>query len=136
MRSPPSTPFDAQRITSGVASRITEYWHEWRRRRRWVAELQKAAALGQLDDMLQDVGVTPAELDALTGGPLDAGHQLEILAEAEQIDLSTVPAQELRDAHLTCVRCECREPCKRWLQTGIWHHEGDPRCPNAALLRQ
>ncbi len=120
----------------GAAARLAERWRLWRERRRWIGEMRDAAALGRLEGLLHDIGITHAELDFLIDGPADAGRQFEQLAAAEHVDLSGLAPEVLRDAMWKCIRCSCREPCKRWLESGIWDYEGDPRCPNAALLRQ
>ena len=125
---------EAPVVAPGLTARIAERWRLWRHRRRWISEMRDAAALGRLDDLLQDVGMTRGELDLLIEVPLDAGQQFETLAEMEKVELSAIPPDELREAHWNCVRCDCREPCKRWLATGVWEHEGDSRCPNADLL--
>ena len=117
-----------------LAARIAERWRLWRQRRRWISELQQVAALGRLDDLLGDIGISHADLDQLIDRPADAGRQFEQLAAMEQVDLRQFPPEVLREAEWACLRCECRAPCKRWLRTGAWEHDGDSRCPNAALL--
>jgi Family of unknown function (DUF6455) len=119
----------------GLAARITEHWRLWRQHRRWVGEIADAASLGRLDGILNDVSMTRAELDLLIAGPADAGRQLDQMAAAEGADLRRLRPEDLRQASWTCIHCEKRAPCKRWLRCGIWDGKGDPRCPNAALLR-
>jgi uncharacterized protein YjiS (DUF1127 family) len=119
----------------GFAARLTERLRLWRERHRWIGEMTNAATLGRLDDLLNDVAVTRAELGVLIEAPADAGRQFETLAEMARIDLRHLSPAVLRDATWVCTLCECREPCKRWLHTGVWQHAGDPRCPNAALFR-
>lgn len=117
-----------------LAARIVERFRLWRERRRWVREMTAAATLSRLDDLLNDVELTRAELDRLIEGPPDAGRQLEALAGMEQIDLHSLDAAVLREATWTCARCQSRAACKRWLRDGVWRGDGDTRCPNAALL--
>ncbi len=118
-----------------LAGRIAERLRLWRERRRWVHEMAAAATLSRLDDLLNDVELTRAELDRLIDGPSDAGRQLEALAAMAQVDLHDVDAATLREAGWTCAGCRLRSACKGWLRDGIWRGEGDTRCPNAALLR-
>lgn len=118
-----------------MAAQLADRWRLWRQRRRWIAEMQQAAALGRLDDLLHDVGITHAELDALIDAPADAGRQFELLAEMEHADLRQFPPEVRREAEWACIRCDCRAACKRWLNRGVWDYQGDPRCPNAGLLR-
>lgn len=117
-----------------LAKRCTERFRLWRRKRRWMAEMADAAALGRLDDILNDIGMTHAELEELMAAPADSGRQFEIMAEMEGLDLDKLPSHVLREAMWQCTRCPFRAPCKRWLRTGEWRHQGDSRCPNAALL--
>jgi uncharacterized protein YjiS (DUF1127 family) len=118
-----------------LAGRIAERLRLWRERRRWVHEMANAATLGRLDDLLNDVELTRAELDRLIDGPPDAGRQLERLAGLAQVDLHGIDAAALREATWKCARCELRAACRSWLRDGIWRGDGDTRCPNAVLLR-
>lgn len=119
-----------------LAGRIAERLRLWRERRRWVREMTTAATLSRLDDLLNDVELTRAELDQLVDGPPDAGRQLERLAAMAEIDLHAIDAATLREATWRCARCQLRTACKGWLRDGIWRGGGgDTRCPNAALLR-
>ena len=135
MLDPDTIAFSPPIAGPGLTARIAEYWRLWRQHRRWVGEIADAAALGRLDGMLNDLAMTRAELDLLIAAPADAGRQLEQMAEAEQADLHALSPDTLREASWTCIRCEKRAPCRRWLRTGVWDGRGDPRCPNAALLR-
>jgi uncharacterized protein YjiS (DUF1127 family) len=117
-----------------LTARFTERLRLWRQRRRWMSEMADAAQLGRLDDTLNDVGITRAELGALIEAPADAGRQFETLAEMAQIDLRRLSPAVLREALWVCTRCESRAPCQRWLRTGVWRDGADMRCPNAALF--
>ncbi len=119
----------------GLAARCAERFRAWRRKRRWVRELKDAQALGRLDEVLDDIGITRAEMDELMAAPADAGRQFEVMAKLEGVDLAQVDAGALREATWKCVRCDSRAPCKRWMRTGLWSYGGDPRCPNARLWR-
>lgn len=119
----------------GFAGRIAEHYRLWRERRRWIGEMANAASLGRLDDVLNDVGLTRAELDLIAEGPVDAGRQFETLAGLAEADLPSFSPAVLREAMWKCTRCAHREACQRWLRTGEWHAGEDMRCPNAALFR-
>ncbi len=93
-----------------------------------------AAALGRLDGILNDVGLTHAELNFLIAAPADAGRQFDHLAEMEGVDVHQLAPEVLREATWKCLRCPLRRPCKHWLRAGVWDGDGDTRCPNAALL--
>jgi len=59
----------------------------------------------------------------------------ETLAAMEGVDIRQLDPAVLREATEKCGRCACRKACRRWLRTGAFQHAGDPRCPNADLLR-
>jgi uncharacterized protein YjiS (DUF1127 family) len=120
---------------SGLFGRCIGRLRAWRQKRRWVREMRDAAALGKLDDILEDIGMTRAELDELLAAPANAGRQFEMMAELEGVDLTRLRAGVVREAIKTCSHCASRGPCERWLRTGVWKYSGDPRCPNAALFR-
>lgn len=88
----------------GFGSIFAERFRDWRQQRRQIAALAAA------------------------------GPQFEAMATAEDVDPNGLDPAALCKAIWVCGRCECREPCKRWLREGIWKYDGDPRCPNAALL--
>ena len=136
MTDPATTALPPIESPRGVAARFIERFRWWRQRRRWIGEMADAAALGRPGEMLDDVGITRAELGFLIKAPADAGRQFETLAAAEEADLRRLRPEVLREAMWVCARCASRVPCKRWLRTGIWNYSGDPRCPNAALLHR
>lgn len=120
-----------------LAARLALRLRLWHERRRWMREMRAAAALSRLDDVLNDVELTRAELDQLVVGPPDAGRQLETLAEMAGVDLRRCDPAALREATWKCARCDYRAACKAWLRDGIWRGGGgDTRCPNAGLLLQ
>jgi hypothetical protein len=59
----------------------------------------------------------------------------ETLAEMVGVDTRQLDPAVLSEAMGKCARCATRKACRRWLRTGIFQYAGDPRCPNAALLR-
>jgi hypothetical protein len=63
-----------------------------------------------------------------------AGKQFETLAQMVETDLNRIDPAVLQEATNTCARCASRKACRRWLRTGVFAYDGDPRCPNAALL--
>lgn len=128
--------FDPPVPPSHFVARAAERYRCWRRKRRWIAEMRKAAALGRLDEVLADLGLTRAELDELMATPADAGREFEIMARMEGLDPDRLRPEVLRDAMRNCMRCEARDACKCWLRTGVWRHDGDPRCPNAGLFHR
>ncbi len=129
-------PVEARAPAPSLAARLAARFRLWRRRRRWLAEMSEAAALGRLDDMLNDMSLTRAELGTLVDAPADAGTQFETFARLADVDLRELDPAVLREAIWKCTRCDCRTACKLWLRTGVWKHAGDQRCPNAELLRR
>ena len=136
MAFPAELNFDPPVPSSGVVARYAERFRCWRRNRRFIAEMRKAAVLGRLDEVLTGLGLTGADLDELMKAPAEAGRQFEILARMAGIEPDRLRPEVLREALCTCTRCESGTACKRWLRTGVWRHDGDPRCPNVKLLRR
>lgn len=118
----------------GLPARIVARFRLWRKRRRWIGEMADAAAFGQLDGILADVGLNHAELGFLMDGPADAGREFGIFAQMQGVDVKRLPPDVVREAVHACAHCASRVPCKRWLRTGTWKYDGDSRCPNAALF--
>ena len=123
-------------LSPHLGGRIAARYRLWRERRRWVGEMANVAALGRLNDVLNDVGLTRAELGVMVEGPADAGRQFETLAGLAEADLTACSPAALREAAWICARCAHRDACKRWLRTGEWRDDEDMRCPNATLFRR
>ncbi|HEV2335293.1 MAG TPA: hypothetical protein VGS13_07340 [Stellaceae bacterium] len=134
MTSPIEFAVAAPLTARGLTARLAERLRRWRQHRRWIGDMANAAALGSLDDTLNDVGLTRTELDTLIEAPEDAGTQFETLAEMARVDLHKLDPAVLREASWVCRRCEARAPCTGWLRTGVWRSGVDMRCPNAAIF--
>jgi hypothetical protein len=63
-----------------------------------------------------------------------AGKQFETFTQMQGVDPSRIDPAALQEAIDTCARCASRKACRQWLRTGVFAYDGDPRCPNAALL--
>ena len=124
----------ASPMLPGWAAELAGRWRLWRQKRRWIGEMKGAVALDGVEGVLHDIGITRAELDLVVDSPADAGTQFQQMAEMSGIDLQRIEAAALREAVLKCTSCERREPCKRWLRSGVWRDGVDMRCPNAALF--
>jgi uncharacterized protein YjiS (DUF1127 family) len=120
----------------GFLVALAQRYRLWRQRRRWIAEMADATALGHLDDILNDAAISRADLRFLIEAPVDAGRQIDAMAHTGGVDLAVLPPDTRREAEWVCARCVCRGPCKHWLRTGEWQDGDDTRCPNAALFRQ
>jgi hypothetical protein len=64
------------------------------------------------------------------------GREFETLAKMHGVDIDQLDPVLMREAIGRCAQCSCRKACRRWLRTGVFQYRGDPRCPNAALLRR
>src|SRR6266702_156943 len=67
--------------------------------------------------------------------PCRRGREFATWAKMHGFDIGQLDPALLRAAVETCAHCSCRKARRRWLRTGVFEHAGDPRCPNAALLR-
>jgi hypothetical protein len=63
-----------------------------------------------------------------------AGKQFETFRHMLEVGLNRIDPAVVQEATNTCARCACRKACRQWLRTGTFAYDGDPRCPNAALL--
>jgi len=107
-----------------------------RRKRRWVGEIKNAVQSGRLDNVLNDVGITCAELELIVNAPTDAGTQFETFSEMAHTALGRLDPGARRQAAWVCIHCRRRVACKRWLRAGVWRGDGsDMPCPNGALFR-
>lgn len=63
------------------------------------------------------------------------GRQFETFIEMQGIALDELDPAVRREAAERCASCASRKACRRWLRTGLFAYDGDPRCPNAGLMR-
>lgn len=116
--------------------RVMERVHGWRRKQRWIGELKNAVQLGRLDDTLNNVGITRAELELIVNAPNDAGNEFGTFAELAHTAFGRLDPAARRQAAWVCIHCRRRIACKRWLRTGVWRGDGSEMlCPNAGLFR-
>jgi hypothetical protein len=64
-----------------------------------------------------------------------SGKQFERFMQLQGVDREHLDPAALQKAAERCTRCACRKACRHWLRTGAFAYAGDPRCPNAGLLR-
>lgn len=113
-------------------NRIRDLIHRWRAR--WELD---GLPPGELDRMLAEVGLTPAELDALP----DGGEHVARLLPA-MLELNGLDSQELsrrlgllyRDLQRVCSTCTDVGRCSKLMDEGAPLHQLTEICPNAEAM--
>jgi hypothetical protein len=103
---------------------LAQWWRNWNRRRRNIAELDWRIA--------HDLAVSPAELRVLAGKwPDDLLHR-----RLEQLDLDRahVEPQVLRDLERVCTLCGSKRRCRHELAGNPYDSRWIEYCPNATTL--
>jgi hypothetical protein len=98
--------------------------------RRYLEELDRR---GELDGLLEAIGVTRVQLDAFAVSPLASAELLmKMMAHAGVGDVDI--HDEAGDPELRCRACDNWRQCRRWIQRGANDDSYRTFCPNAALL--
>ena len=126
------------RRRSAVSARIEaikRFAADFMRRGAFRSELAKLDRHGKLDTILEDIGITRAELNIMARGYPEADRLLPTMAYRLGIALDEIDAHSLHALKHTCVLCQSHRKCRRWLASG--RREGAERfCPNHPLLER
>lgn len=110
-----------------------------RQLREIAASVHELAALGQMmENMAQDLGLSPAEIRALAAKGTNAAKELPCLLEALRINIQTLAEQEplvLRDLQRVCTLCDHKRECDRDIAAGALAMHYQSYCPNADTVR-
>ena len=112
---------------------VVDFVEGMQRRRRLRRELAQLAAMGSLDAVLADIGLSRSQIDSLIAGCDGSGEQLEQMLRRLGIDAAQLPVDSLRDMTWTCTQCPDKAKCREWLASA---EKPDYRsfCPNAEQL--
>jgi hypothetical protein len=91
-----------------------------------------------MENIAQDLRLSPAELRALTAKGTNAAKQLPCLLEALRINIQTLAEQEpsvLRDLQRVCTLCDHKRECDLYLATGALATHCQSYCANADTVR-
>jgi hypothetical protein len=128
-----ATSSDTQSPVQRTVAAIVRQWKE-------VATcVHELAALGQsMENVAQDLRLSPGELRALTAKGTNAAKQLPCLLEVLRINIQTLAEQEpsvLRDLQRVCTLCDHKRECDRDLAAGTLVTHYQSYCANAHTVR-
>jgi uncharacterized protein DUF6455 len=116
-------------------SRLARAIGEVRARAALRAELARLQASGQLDRVLGDIGIAPAEVSTLIENHPGARRRLATMLHRLRIEVAPGDRESasMRAIQRTCLLCAASGHCDRWLRSD---GSEDPRhfCPNAAAF--
>lgn len=135
---PPGKGGPSRAIAFAVA--LVRYAVDWIDDRRYVEShrrhIEELDRRGELDGLLEAIGVTRVQLDAFAVSPLASAELLiGMMAHAGVGDADIHDeAGASGDPELRCRACDNWRQCRRWLQRGANDDGYRAFCPNAALL--
>jgi Family of unknown function (DUF6455) len=90
---------------------------------------------GSLDAVLDDIGLTRAELAKIIAGYPVSGRMLPVMAQRLGIDIEALDPRARYQLGRSCALCQSRRSCRRWLEHAGPGDEGYRKfCVNAALF--
>ena len=118
---------------SGLFHSIGEAWTRYRRRRAAVAELQ-ALGTNELERMVQDAGLTFADVLELARQSSDSAALLYRRLERAGIDFRTIDSAVMRDMQRCCSFCESKAQCTHELEDKPKAANWPDYCPNRLTI--
>lgn len=111
--------------------RFGRWLRDWSRRRARLAELASCGP-AEMEHMARDLGMSRGELSVLAGKWPDSADLLS--RRLEQVNLSSVEPEVLRDLERVCTVCGSKRKCEYDLtihpSSGVW----TGYCPNAPTI--
>ena len=116
---------------AALLGRVTRVIGELRDRAALRAEFAHLRDTGQLDRVLSDIGVDPAEIPTLIKNHPGAPRRLAAMLRHLRIDATKDgrSSWEMRTIERTCSLCEAGAKCDRWLRSAGSEDPGH-FCPN------
>ena len=109
---------------------IKRFVFDWRRRSAFRQEIAQLDNSGNLDAILDDLGLSRWEIDKVVRGYPEADRLLPNMASCRGIDLGKLEPHTLFELRHACALCEAHRACRRFLAEG---GEGEASfCPNRA----
>lgn len=114
--------------------RTVSHFVEGRRKRRQLErEFEQLAAMGSLDAVLADIGLTRSQIEPLLAGSAGSRELLDRMLARLGIDVAQLPVESLREMTWTCTTCPDKHYCRRWM-ADVDATDFHAFCPNAAEL--
>jgi len=90
---------------------------------------------GSLDAVLDDIGLTRAELAKIIAGYPVSGRMLPVMAEHLGVDVEALDPHSRYQLGRSCALCQSRRTCRHWLENAAPGDEGYRKfCANAELF--
>ncbi len=110
---------------------IKRFVSDWRRRSAFRHEIAQLDHSGNLDSILDDLGLSRWEVDRVVRGYPEADRLLPNMAKRRGIDLDKLEPHTLFELRHTCALCGEHRACRRFLAAE--GEEGEAGfCPNRA----
>lgn len=104
-----------------------------RKTRQLKREVAQLAAMGSLDAVLGDVGLSRSQLGPVIAHGVQSGNQLDRMLARLGLDAAQLAPETRRDMTWTCLNCPDKRACRRWL-AGRDTYDFHSFCPNADEL--
>ena len=101
-----------------------------RRRGQLQREIAQLAAMGSLDAVLADVGLTRSQIEPLIAGCAGSAELLDAMLAKLGIDPADLAIESLRDMTWNCTTCPDKGQCRESL-AGAEEADFHKFCPNA-----
>ncbi len=98
-----------------VVAEIRQIFSDLTRRAALRAEFADLDRRGGLDVVLDDIGVTRAELAKIIAGYPVAGRLLPAMARRLGIDIGALDPHSRHELERGCATCQARRSCRSWL---------------------
>lgn len=122
-----------------LVARLISALDDWREREQLRRELAALAANGELDGVLEEIGVSRGQLPLLLARRLSAAPRLDPMIQRLGLDRAALRATgELREAEWRCLQCQTWRQCESWLaadQLGDGFASFCPNTPTFELVR-
>ena len=110
---------------------IADYWE----RGAFRAEIANLERRGCLDALLQDMGLSVAEMEQIVHGYPEAGRLMPAMAKRLGVDIEKLDPRVLYALRQNCGLCAAHRRCRHWLRSTSVHTGGAASfCPNSELF--
>ncbi len=122
-------------VIARMMAEIRQIFSDITKRAALRAEFMDLDRRGGLDAVLDDIGVTRAELAKIIGGYPVSGRLLPAMARRLGVDIDALDSRSRYDLGRSCAMCQSRRSCRRWLDNDEADGSAYRRfCANAELL--
>lgn len=119
----------------GFIARLRQFFADCRDRRAFLNEIADLERRGCLDTLLQDMGMSLADMEQLVRGYPEAGRLMPAMAERLGVDLEKLDPRLLYALRQNCGMCVAHRRCRQWLGSTSVHTGGAAAfCPNSELF--